>query len=71
MKFSSKRVLAGAMVASLALAACGGDDDVTETSDAGSGPSGEMSDEPAAPGDAGLAAVSGTLPLAISRMPAP
>ena len=61
MKFSSKRVLAGAMVASLALAACGGDDDATDTGDAGSEPSGEMSDEPAAPGDADLAAVTGTL----------
>ncbi len=66
MKFSSKRVLAGAMAASLVLAACGGDDD--DATDVADSVVDDVTDEPsddmtAEPSDdmTDLAAVTGTL----------
>lgn len=66
MKISSKRVLAGAMAASLVLAACGGDDDATDVTDpvaddTADESSADMSGEPSDTGDTDLAGVTGTL----------
>ncbi len=58
MKISSKRVLAGAMAASLVLAACGGDDDAADVADSVVD---DVTGEPSDSGNPDLATVTGTL----------
>lgn len=68
MKFSSKRFLAGAMAASLVLAACGGDDDTADEStgdeaaaDSGGGTSDDAAGDDAAGDDAATGDLSGEI----------